>query len=342
MVMRRRHRNFRAFANGLLLAGLPVAAFIGVDWLFAPPAGTQPSGAPVAAESVVEGLARVARGVTATPRTSELARTTGQLETVSVGGMSTAEFPRASSGRGEGAATLVLAIQTELARVGCYGGAADGAWSDRTRSAMRAFNSSVHVTLPTEKPDYILLTLLQGHSAKACSRTCDGDARSGEACIDKSIEARAVAPVTLPMSVPKRVLADRGGQVLPTSSVAAVAPATHAVPRPQVAPQAISSAPALPPPTVAEIAPPRQTGNPAESFPGRMTVGALPSGQEALPLADPTPTVAARAPVDVAPHQARPQHSSASSASRPRSNGGSGSGGSRFSRTFTELSRTAP
>ena len=63
---------------------------------------------------------------------------------------------------------LTRMIQRELARVGCYSGAADGNWSDDTRGAMAAFNGSVRVELPVTGPDYILLTLLQGHGARAC------------------------------------------------------------------------------------------------------------------------------------------------------------------------------
>jgi peptidoglycan hydrolase-like protein with peptidoglycan-binding domain len=89
---------------------------------------------------------------------------------------------------------LVMSIQTELVRVGCLAGTADGHWSGQTRTAMRAFNTSVRVDLPTDRPDYILLTLLQGHNAKACSRSCESSAGGGGSCVDESIQARTVAP----------------------------------------------------------------------------------------------------------------------------------------------------
>lgn len=38
---------------------------------------------------------------------------------------------------------LTMRLQTELARVGCYDGAANGRWTDTTRSALRSFNREV-------------------------------------------------------------------------------------------------------------------------------------------------------------------------------------------------------
>ncbi len=69
-------------------------------------------------------------------------------------------------------ATLVRSIQTELTRLGCFSGEIDAQWSADTRHAMRMFNTRIDATLPVEKPDYILLTLLRGQSAAGCGRQC--------------------------------------------------------------------------------------------------------------------------------------------------------------------------
>lgn len=86
---------------------------------------------------------------------------------------------------------LTRAIQAELKRVGCYTGDVDGDWGPATRRAMQSFNDRVNASLPTSQPDYILLTLLQGHTAQACGAACPyGQAQSEEgACLPRSVIA---------------------------------------------------------------------------------------------------------------------------------------------------------
>lgn len=88
-------------------------------------------------------------------------------------------------------ARLAEAIQKELKRVGCYAGNIDGDWGAETRRAMRAFNDRVNATLPVEQPDYILLTLLQGHSARACGAACPPgqEISDGGKCLPRSVIA---------------------------------------------------------------------------------------------------------------------------------------------------------
>jgi len=86
---------------------------------------------------------------------------------------------------------LIEAIQKELKRVGCYSGDIDSDWGHETRRAMRAFNDRVNATLPIDRPDYILLTLLQGHAAKACGAACPPgqDLSDGGKCLPRSVIA---------------------------------------------------------------------------------------------------------------------------------------------------------
>ncbi|MGE0768189.1 MAG: peptidoglycan-binding domain-containing protein [Hyphomicrobiaceae bacterium] len=86
---------------------------------------------------------------------------------------------------------LAESIQKELKRVGCYAGTVDGDWGPDTRRAMQAFNDRVNATLPTAHPDYILLTLLQGHAAKACGAACPPgqDLSGGGKCLPRSVIA---------------------------------------------------------------------------------------------------------------------------------------------------------
>ena len=64
---------------------------------------------------------------------------------------------------------LTRQLQSELRRAGCYDGEISGVWTPRTREAMKAFTTRVNATLPVDKPDQILLALVQGHQAVACA-----------------------------------------------------------------------------------------------------------------------------------------------------------------------------
>ena len=245
--------------------------------------------------------------------------------------------------------TLATSIQSELRRVGCYSGDVDGVWNERTRVAMRAFNTSVHVNLGIDKPDYILLTLLQGHSSKACSRSCDTAAANGGACIDKSIEARALPPATLAT----RTVAERSRGEARTSSVTVSAPIVLS--KSPVSARTADSLGVAPVPAgrwVSEtkvavpVAP--STGSadsrateavaekPPPVIPGRMAVGALPTPEarpgsgSATDISDARPVQRERSrPAPVATARSRPERSTPTRRSR-------------LSRTFSELNHNSP
>jgi hypothetical protein len=87
---------------------------------------------------------------------------------------------------------LARELQRELARVGCYGGEINGAWTTSTRQAMKAFIERVNAALPTNQPDAVLLTLVKGHVGKACGAPCpagQGRADTGR-CIPTAILQR--------------------------------------------------------------------------------------------------------------------------------------------------------
>jgi len=64
--------------------------------------------------------------------------------------------------------TLVREIQRQLIRVGCYHGEVSGKWSAQSRLAMQAFTEQVNAKLPVDRPDQILLRLIEGHQGRAC------------------------------------------------------------------------------------------------------------------------------------------------------------------------------
>lgn len=335
---RLRRTHIRSFGHGLMLAALPVLAFVGVDYLVAPPPGQDPghdaNRSSFARDGVVS--ARDAGPSSGLQTTTAGQPTSGKLTTASLPGRTV---------------NLTASIQNELRRVGCYSGEADGTWSEGTRMAMRAFNSSVHVNLATDKPDYILLTLLQGHNSKACSRSCDSVSATGGACIDKSIEARALPPATLATRSPNEHFRGEAR----TSSVSVAGPILLSKPTPAVRPAHPAATAAVPPNRwVAEVNPaapaadaqPLITGSTNRSadavsaaspkpLPGRMTVGALPTPEarpgsgSAADISDVRPVVRRTAPPPVAARSAKPERRAPERSSR-------------LNRTFTDLSRASP
>lgn len=63
---------------------------------------------------------------------------------------------------------LVLDIQRELVRAGCYRGALDGLWGADTKRAISGFILAANARLPSERPDHILLSLIRGHTRVFC------------------------------------------------------------------------------------------------------------------------------------------------------------------------------
>jgi hypothetical protein len=65
--------------------------------------------------------------------------------------------------------SLTRALQFELKRVGCYSGDINGVWTTSSRMAMKSFTGHVNASLPIDTPDYVLLSMVQGHQGQACA-----------------------------------------------------------------------------------------------------------------------------------------------------------------------------
>ena len=87
---------------------------------------------------------------------------------------------------------LTRELQRQLQRVGCYGGSISGTWSPSTRRAMKEFTERVNAALPIDKPDAILLAMVQNHEEMTCGAGCPtGQSPAGNGrCLPSAIVAR--------------------------------------------------------------------------------------------------------------------------------------------------------
>ena len=191
-----------------------------------------------------------------------------------------AERPQPSVGPGpmSDPAALARMLQRELKRVGCYDGEVSGVWSPASRAAMKTFTERVNASLPVDRPDPVLLALVQGHQGRACGDICPaGEARGANgrclpvAIIGKAqskpvptqtteaeprVEPSKAVPVPLPVPVP---MPARKPPPLPAASAE---PAPVPLPRVAVAPP---GPPPPPPVPVPRAAPARGPARPASS-----------------------------------------------------------------------------
>lgn len=92
-------------------------------------------------------------------------------------------------------------LQRELKRVGCYAGEITGNWSAGSRAAMADFMDRVNATLPVDEPDYILLTLVQGHGGIACGAQCPAGQVMSQAnrCVPRAVLAQRTPKTKQPV-----------------------------------------------------------------------------------------------------------------------------------------------
>jgi hypothetical protein len=88
---------------------------------------------------------------------------------------------------------LVVEIQRNLKKRGCYWGRIDGSWGAGSKYAMQEFIVRINATLPIEQPDYVLLTLLQANGDKSCGACPSGHtATVGGSCVPQTITAEVL------------------------------------------------------------------------------------------------------------------------------------------------------
>jgi hypothetical protein len=78
-----------------------------------------------------------------------------------------------------------------LRRVGCYGGQINGDWTLAARNAMKDFTVYVNARLPVDKPDEVLLSLVNGYEGTACNGQCPtGQSFRDGRCIPTALVAK--------------------------------------------------------------------------------------------------------------------------------------------------------
>lgn len=134
-------------------------------------------------------------------------------------------------------ASIARELQRELRRVGCYSGEINGVWTTSSRMAVKAFTDRVNASLPIDQPDYVLLSLVQGHQDKACGAGCPAGqaAAEGGVCTPSTvIAATAKSPASQEGktdTTPETASATLASSV-PTAAAGALA-AAAAVPKPE-------------------------------------------------------------------------------------------------------------
>jgi hypothetical protein len=130
---------------------------------------------------------------------------------------------------------LALDLQNELARVGCYAGAAHGNWDQRSKNAMKAFLDRVNARLPVDKPDWALLALTRhtpgsvcaGDRPPAVAELAATAPSASEATARATLQNRAPGAMGLggPIMVPVGTISE-GEEGTHAQTVTVVAPAT--------------------------------------------------------------------------------------------------------------------
>jgi hypothetical protein len=96
----------------------------------------------------------------------------------------------AAAGPGLDRPALTREIQRQLKRVGCYRGTDTGVWSQSVQDAMKTFTDRVNASLPIDRPDPVLLAMVQSQKPGVCSASCPaGQERAAGSCLPSAVVA---------------------------------------------------------------------------------------------------------------------------------------------------------
>ncbi len=201
--------------------------------------GSEGTMAPVAAppmESQVEVAAQASPAPAATPLKPATLTAEPVLRVTTPSG--DAKLSPVAETVDEAQSKIVLRLQQQLRRVGCFKGNLHGQWDAATRRAMARFNDRVNAHLPLDQPNPILLTLVEKYDNRACGASCSPGTAPNTLglCVASQTVAMAV-PTPLSPGVAANPAVEAVKPVLVASN-AAMAQATTAA-----APPAKSAAP---------------------------------------------------------------------------------------------------
>ena len=143
-------------------------------------------------------LSAIARGRAPAPA-AQTAALNGWPAAVTVAAVNAQGQPALAPNDPDSRYKLVVDIQRQLKRVGCYYGKLNGAWGDASKYAMKDFMDRVNAALPFEQPDYVLLTLVQAQSGRTCGECPAGQmATAGGRCVPQANYAQTQQPSAWP------------------------------------------------------------------------------------------------------------------------------------------------
>ena len=87
--------------------------------------------------------------------------------------------------RFEDETSVTRAVQAELKRAGCYSGPVNGVWNASTQAGMGEFATRVNARLPVDRPDPVLLALLETHNKISCTGGCSMGGEEG--CVPRTV-----------------------------------------------------------------------------------------------------------------------------------------------------------
>jgi peptidoglycan hydrolase-like protein with peptidoglycan-binding domain len=122
-----------------------------------------------------DAMRAAAKGVWRSPKAAtaaEPAESAAATEVVTIPAAQFQTLVQRNTAAPDNRGSVTFALQRELARVGCYDGEINGAYTTATRQAMKAFMDRVNATLPINQPDPVLLTLVRNHDGKVCGAPC--------------------------------------------------------------------------------------------------------------------------------------------------------------------------
>jgi hypothetical protein len=128
-------------------------------------------------------------------------------------------------------ASLAKELQTELRRVGCYGGPIDGIWTPLSQRSMRAFVEGANANLPVGEPDHALLALARAAQGAVCAKPCPTETRPGADTVCKAARPTPETTAALVRSTPTDAPAQPPAPT-PEAVAASTPTAAAALPRP--------------------------------------------------------------------------------------------------------------